>query len=76
VASLEETASFEGIETFEDSALVRLLEAVDRLLASQSKEKMLPTSTRDKSTFLVMAIPPISYRRIITQGKAEVVLRI
>jgi hypothetical protein len=65
---LAETASLEGIE--------EACEELAWLLASQSKEKRLPTSTRAKSTFLVIAIPPLSYRRIITKGRAEVVLRI
>jgi hypothetical protein len=61
-------ASFEGIE--------EAGEEWDWLLASQSKEKRLPTSTRAKSTFLVMAISPLSYRKILNKGKAKVVLRI
>jgi hypothetical protein len=61
VASLAETASLEGIE--------EAGEEWDWLLASQSKEKRLPTSIRAKSTFLVMAIPPFSYRRILNKGK-------
>jgi hypothetical protein len=78
LASLATTASLEGIEEVgEGFAFVSVFEAVDLLLASQSKEERLPTSTRAKSTlFLVMAIPPLSYRRILNKSKAEVVLRI
>jgi hypothetical protein len=55
VASLAETASFEGIEgVVKGSVFVRLLEAVDRLLASQIKESKLAISTRVKNTFFGM----------------------
>jgi hypothetical protein len=47
----------EGIEgVVEGSAFVRLLEAVDLLLASQIKDSKLAISTRVKNTFFGMAI--------------------
>jgi hypothetical protein len=58
-ASLAETASLEGIEgVVEGSAFVRLFEAVDRLLASQTKDSKLAISTRAKNTLFRMAKPP------------------
>ena len=60
-ASLAETASLEGIEGVVGGfAFVRLLEAVDRLLASQSKDSKPPISKRAKSTLFRMAKPPFS----------------
>jgi hypothetical protein len=63
VASLAETASFDGTE--------EACEELAWLLASQSKEKSPPISTRVKSIFFGMAIPPFSYRRILNKGKAH-----
>jgi hypothetical protein len=42
----------------EGSAFVRLLEAVDWLLASQIKDSKLAISKRAKNTFFRMAKPP------------------
>jgi hypothetical protein len=52
---MAETASFKGIEGVgEGFAFVRLLEAVDWLLASQTKDSKLAISTRVKNTFFGM----------------------
>jgi hypothetical protein len=48
VASLEETTSLESTEEVD--------EGFTWLLASQSKEKRLPTSTRVKNTFFDMTV--------------------
>jgi hypothetical protein len=64
---LAETASLEGIE--------EAGEGFDGLPVNQSKERRPPISTRDKSTFLVIAKPPFSYRRILNKGEAEGVLK-
>jgi hypothetical protein len=54
VASLAETASLESIEgVVEGSAFVKLLEAVDWLLASQTKDSKHPISKRAKSAFFL-----------------------
>jgi hypothetical protein len=56
VASLAETASLEGIEgVVEGSAFVRLFEAVDWLLASQTKNGRPTISARVKNTLFDMA---------------------
>jgi hypothetical protein len=53
---LAETASLEGTEEFgEGFAFVRLLEAVDWLLASQIKDSKLAISKRAKNTLFRMA---------------------
>jgi hypothetical protein len=57
---LAETASLEGIEgAGEGFAFVRLLEAVDRLLASQTKDSKLAISKRATNHIFHMA-PPFS----------------
>jgi hypothetical protein len=69
VASLAETASFEGTEEVgEGSAFVRLFEELAWLLASQSKESKASNQAQGlKVPFLVMAkIPPLTYRTILT----------
>jgi hypothetical protein len=43
----------------EGSAFVRLLEAVDRLLANQTKDSKLATSKKAKNTLFLMATPPL-----------------
>jgi hypothetical protein len=47
----------------EGSAFVRLLEAVDWLLASQSKDNKPTISTRAKNTLFRMANPPLVVRQ-------------
>jgi hypothetical protein len=50
----------EGIEgVVEGSAFVRLFEAVDRLLASQTKDSKLAISKSAKNTLFLMAKPPL-----------------
>ena len=59
VASFAEIASLEGIEgVVEGSAFVRLFEAVDWLLASQTKDSKLAISKSAKNTLFLMAKPP------------------
>jgi hypothetical protein len=61
VASLAETASFEGTEEVgEGFAFVRFFEAVAWLLASQTKDSKLAISTRAKNTLFRMAKLPSS----------------
>jgi hypothetical protein len=61
VASLAETASFEGTEgVVEGYAFVRFFEAVDWLLVSQTKDSKLAISKRATNHIFRTAKPPFS----------------